>query len=107
MREYLLLDAIAERGRIEVSETELEAEFKRAAAQRGVEPAVLREQMAKAGGLEALRDEMRLAKAVDLLIDEREGATLGNAGGSEIGSTGGYGHSTTTTREAAWSWFRW
>ncbi|MGE5414751.1 MAG: trigger factor [Syntrophomonadaceae bacterium] len=68
VREYLLLDAIAEREAIQVSETELEAEFKRAAAERGVEPAVLREQMAKAGGIEPLRDEMRLAKAADLLI---------------------------------------
>ena len=68
MKEYLLLDAIAEREKIEVSETELEAEFKRAAAERGVEPSALREQMAKAGGLDALRDEMRLSRAVDLLI---------------------------------------
>ena len=52
-----------------ISDTELEAEFKRAAAQRGVDPATLREQMAKSGGIEALRDEMRLSKAVDLLID--------------------------------------
>ncbi len=69
VKEYLLLDAIAEREGIEVSETELEAEFKRAAAQRGVEPSVLREQMAKGGGISALRDEMRLSRAVDLLID--------------------------------------
>ncbi len=69
VREYLLLDAIAEKEGIAISETELEAEFKRAAAQRGIEPSVLREQMAKAGGIESLRDEMRLARAVDLLID--------------------------------------
>ena len=68
VREYLLLDAIAEREGIQVSDTELEAEFKRAAAERGVEPAVLREQMARAGGIDALRDEMRLARAADLLI---------------------------------------
>ncbi len=68
VREYLLLDAIADREGIEVSETELEAEFKRAATERGVEPATLREQMTKAGGLDALRDEMRLARVVDLLI---------------------------------------
>ena len=61
-------DTIAEREGLHVSETELEAEFKRAAAERGVDPAALREQMAKAGGIDALRDEMRLAKAVDLLI---------------------------------------
>jgi len=69
VREYLLLDAIAEREGVTVSDTELEAEFKRAAAQRGVDPGTLREQMAKSGGIEALRDEMRLSKAVDLLID--------------------------------------
>jgi trigger factor len=68
VREYLLLDAIAEREGLSVSETELEAEFKRAAQERGVEPSALREQMARAGGLEALRDEIRLSKAVDLLI---------------------------------------
>ena len=68
VREYLLLDAIADKEGIEITDTELEAEFKRAAAQRGVEPAALREQMAKAGGIEALRDEMRLGKAADLLI---------------------------------------
>ena len=69
VQEYLVLDEIARREGIQVSETELEAEFKRAAARRGVEPGELREQMAKSGGIEALRDEMRLSKAVDLLID--------------------------------------
>ena len=68
VREYLLLDAIAEREGIQITDTELEAEFKRAAAARSLEPADLREQMANAGGIEALRDEMRLAKAADLLI---------------------------------------
>jgi trigger factor len=68
VREYLLLDAIAEREGIEVSDAELDVELNRAAADRGVEPAVLREQMAKAGGIDSLRDEMRLSKAVDLLI---------------------------------------
>ena len=68
VREYLLLDEIARREGIEVSDTEVEAEFKRAAARRGVDPAALREQMAKSDGLEALRDELRLARAVDVLI---------------------------------------
>jgi trigger factor len=72
VQEYLLLDDIARRERIEVSDTELEAEFKRAAARRGVEPAALREEMAKQQGLEALRDEMRLAKALDLLISSAQ-----------------------------------
>ncbi len=68
VKEYLLLDEIARREKIEVSDTEVEAEFKRAAARRGADPAALREQMSKNDGLEALRDEIRLSKAVDLLI---------------------------------------
>ena len=68
VREYLLLDAIARAEGIDVSETEVEAEFKATAARRGADPAALREQLVKSGGLDALRDEMRLSKAVDLLI---------------------------------------
>ncbi|MEO8191150.1 MAG: trigger factor [Acidobacteriota bacterium] len=68
VQEYLLVDEIARREGIEVNDTELEAEFKRAAVRRGVDPAELREQMAKGDGLDALRDEMRLARAIDLLI---------------------------------------
>jgi len=68
VQEYLLLDEIARRENVEITDTELEAEFRRAAARRGVDPAQLREQMAKGDGLEALRDEMRLARTIDLLI---------------------------------------
>jgi trigger factor len=68
VREYLILDEIARREGIEVSDTEVEAEFKRAAARRGVDPGALREQMAKSDGLEALRDEIRLAKAAEVLV---------------------------------------
>ncbi len=68
VKEYFLLDEIARREGVEVSDTELEAEFKRAAARRGVDPASLREHMAKTNGIEALRDEMRLARALDRLI---------------------------------------
>ncbi len=72
VKEYLLLDEIARREGIEVSDTEVEAEFKRAAARRGADPAALREQMAKDDGLQALRDEIRLSKAVDALISSAE-----------------------------------
>ena len=68
VQEYLLLDEIARREGIQVTDTELEAEFKRAAARQGVDPATLREEMAASGGLETLRDEMRLSEAVDRLI---------------------------------------
>jgi trigger factor len=72
VQEYLLLDDIARREGIEITDTELEAEFKREAARRGVEPGALREEMAKHEGLEALRDEIRLAKALDLLISSAQ-----------------------------------
>jgi trigger factor len=68
VREYLVLDAIARREGIGVTDTELDAEVKRAAARRGVEVSELRERLAKGDGLEALRDEMRLSRALDLLI---------------------------------------
>jgi len=68
VREYLLLDAIARRENVEVSDTELEAEFRRTASRRGEDPAALRKRLVESGGLEALRDEMRLSKVVDLLI---------------------------------------
>ena len=68
VREYLLLDEIARREGVEVTDTEVEAEMKRAAALRGVETGDLRARMAESGGISALKDEMRLAKAIDLLI---------------------------------------
>jgi trigger factor len=68
VREYLVLDEVARREQVSVTDTELDAEIKRAAARRGVEPGQLREQMAAADGLEPLRDEIRLGKTVDLLI---------------------------------------
>jgi trigger factor len=68
VREYLVLDAVARREDISVTETELDAEIKRAAARRGVETSELRERLAKNDGLDALRDEMRLSRTLDLLI---------------------------------------
>ena len=68
VREYLVLDSIARREGREVTETELDAELKRAAARRGVETSELKERLARNDGLEALRDEMRLSRALDLLI---------------------------------------
>jgi trigger factor len=68
VREYLVLDAVARREDISITETELDAEIKRAAARRGVETSELRERLAKNDGLDALRDEMRLSRTLDLLI---------------------------------------
>src|SRR5687767_3005806 len=68
VREYLVLDSIARREEIVVTDTEVDAEIKRAAARRGVETSELRERLAKGDGLAALKDEMRLSRALDLLI---------------------------------------
>ncbi|HEY6066452.1 MAG TPA: hypothetical protein VIY96_09865, partial [Thermoanaerobaculia bacterium] len=68
VREYLVLDAIARREQISITDTEVDAEVKRAAVRRGVEASELRERLAKNDGLDALRDEMRLSRALDLLI---------------------------------------
>jgi trigger factor len=68
VREYLVLDAVARREGIAITDTEVDAEVKRAAARRGVEASDLRERLATNDGLEALRDEMRLSRALDLLI---------------------------------------
>jgi len=68
VREYLVLDAVARREGIAITDTEVDAEVKRAAARRGVEPSELRERLASNDGLDALRDEMRLSRALDLLI---------------------------------------
>jgi trigger factor len=68
VREYLVLDAVARREEISITETELDAEITRAAARRGVEASELRAQLAKNDGLDALRDEMRLSRTLDLLI---------------------------------------
>jgi trigger factor len=68
VREYLVLDAVARREGITITDTELDAEIKRAAVRRGVETAELKEKLAKSDGLEALRDEMRLSRALDVLI---------------------------------------
>jgi trigger factor len=86
VKEYLLLDEIARREAIDVSDTEVEAEFKRAAARRGADPAALREQMAKNDGLEALRDEIRLSKAVDVLISSAKVLPEGESRGEGLGS---------------------
>jgi trigger factor len=68
VREYLVLDAVAGREGISITETELDAEIKRAAARRGTEASELKAQLAKNDGLDALRDEMRLSRTLDLLI---------------------------------------
>jgi trigger factor len=69
VREYLLLDEIARREKLEVSETEVDAELRRSAARRQIEPQALRERLEKEGRLGSIREEIRLQKSVDWLIE--------------------------------------
>ena len=88
VREYLLLDAIARREKVEVTDTELEAEFKRTAARRGADPAALREQLVagrRARGPSGRDPAGSRRGALDL---RRAGATLGGARRGEVGPRG-------------------
>lgn len=70
VKEYLLLDAIAEAEKLEVSETELDAELKRRARSMGTSFGELKGQLAKNDRLDGIREEMRIDKALELLLTE-------------------------------------
>ncbi|MGH9441308.1 MAG: trigger factor [Thermoanaerobaculia bacterium] len=69
VQEYLLLDEIARREDISVTETEVDAEVRSSAARRGVDFGELRDRLEKGGRLGSVRQEIRLQKAMTWLID--------------------------------------
>jgi trigger factor len=69
VREYLLLDEIARRENLEVSETEVEAEVRRSAQRRGLDPVAAHGRLVKEGRLGSVRQEIRLNKAESWLVD--------------------------------------
>jgi trigger factor len=69
VREYLLLDEIARREGLEVSETEVDAEIRRSAQRRGVDFGELRDRLVQQRRLGSVREEIRLNKAIDWLIE--------------------------------------
>ena len=75
VKEYLLLDAIAEAEKLEVSDTELDADLKRRARSMGASFAELKGQLAKNDRLEGIREELRIDKAVELLLTEAVAAS--------------------------------
>jgi trigger factor len=75
VKEYLLLDAIAEAEKLEVSDTELDADLKRRARGMGASFAELKGQLAKNDRLEGIREELRIDKAVELLLAEAVAAS--------------------------------
>jgi trigger factor len=75
VKEYLLLDAVAEAEKLEVSDTELDADLKRRARSMGASFAELKGQLAKNDRLEGIREELRIDKAVELLLAEAVAAS--------------------------------
>jgi trigger factor len=70
VKEYLLLDAIADAEKLEVSETELDADLRRRARSMGASFAELKGQLTKNERLEGIREELRIDKALELLLTE-------------------------------------
>jgi trigger factor len=70
VKEYLLLDAIADAEKLTVSDTELDADLKRRARSMGASFAELKGQLAKNDRLDGIREELRIDKALELLLTE-------------------------------------
>ena len=70
VKEYLLLDAIADRESLAVTDTELDAEVKRRAQAMGMSFTELKGALVKADRLEGVREELRIDRVVDFLVAE-------------------------------------
>jgi trigger factor len=70
VKEYLLLDAIADKENVVVTDTELDAELKRRAQAMGMSFTELKAALAKADRLEGVREELRIDRVVDFLVAE-------------------------------------
>jgi trigger factor len=69
VKEYLVLDEIARREDVPVTDTEVDAEIRSSAERRRVEFAALKERLVREGRIGSVRQEIRLQKAVTWLID--------------------------------------
>ena len=69
VQEYLLLDAVGDAEKVTITDTELDAELKRQAAAGGVSFSELKASLVKNDRLESMREEMRIEKVLQLLLD--------------------------------------
>lgn len=76
VKEYLLLDAVGDAEGMEVSDTELDAELRRRARASGTPFSELKGALAKAEQLDGLREELRIEKVVEFLLQEAAPASL-------------------------------
>ena len=73
VRASILLDTIAEREALEVSEDDVKSRVSEMAAQIGMAPEnVMKYYISKDGSLEGLRNEVMEEKVLDLLLDKAE-----------------------------------
>jgi trigger factor len=86
VRGSFILDHIAEKEKIEVSEDELSGEIKQYAESIGQSEDVLRARLTKEGSLDSITEQVRHRKALDLVIasaeiriEEKEGLSAGEA----------------------------
>ena len=75
VKEYLLLDAIADAEKLAVSDTELDSELKRRARSTGMGFPELKARLAKDDRLDGIREELRIDKALELLLTEAVAAS--------------------------------
>ena len=70
VRRALLLEAVAEREELSVSEADLEAELARLAQDSGRAPQAVRALLERQGDLERMRHALRERKVLDLLVGQ-------------------------------------
>jgi trigger factor len=76
VREYLLLDAIADLESINVTDTELDADLKKRASEMGSTFSELKASLVKANRLEGVREQLRIDRVVDFLLAESIAAVV-------------------------------
>jgi trigger factor len=69
VRRELVVEAVADAEAVEVSDEEVEAQVRADAETTGRDPEKLLTELRRRGGVEALRRDLRLRKAVDLLVE--------------------------------------
>jgi trigger factor len=79
VRATLILEAIADKEKVTVSEEEINDEIKRIAERNKIEPGEARRRMVENGSLENLKDILREEKTVDFLLENARVTTGGAA----------------------------
>ena len=74
VRTNLTLEAIADAENVEVSEEEVNEELSKMAAMYNMEEEQIRSMLTMQGGTDALKGDLRVRKAIDVLVDNSKKA---------------------------------